>query len=153
MVLFHQGKRLRLSLVVILHAAATFFMCGLIWFVQIVHYPLFECVPKAHFADYEKANTHSTGWVVIPPMLVELLTGIMVIWNRPAFVPLGLAWAGFALLMMIWLSTAVWQAPKHRSLLSGFDEQIHRSLVTTNWVRTIGWTARSLFMVYVLLGM
>ena len=26
------------------HIAATLFMCGAIWFVQIVHYPLFEQV-------------------------------------------------------------------------------------------------------------
>ena len=31
-------------LLLLLHAGATFFMCGLIWFVQIVHYPLFAQV-------------------------------------------------------------------------------------------------------------
>ena len=27
----------------LLHAAATCYMCGVIWFVQLVHYPLFRC--------------------------------------------------------------------------------------------------------------
>ena len=31
-------------LLLLLHAAATLFMTGLIWFVQVVHYPLFARV-------------------------------------------------------------------------------------------------------------
>lgn len=144
---------MQLSLLVILHAVATFFMCGLIWFVQVVHYPLFGRVNKEQFVTYEQANMRRTGWIVMPPMLVEFLTGAILIWKRPEFVPQGLAWLGFLLLAIIWLSTAVWQAPRHRLLLSGFDEQIHHSLVTTNWVRTIGWTSRGILMVYFLLKM
>ncbi|MCK6525129.1 hypothetical protein L6R49_27300, partial [Myxococcota bacterium] len=32
------------TLLLLIHAAATWFMVGLIWFVQIVHYPLFSAV-------------------------------------------------------------------------------------------------------------
>ena len=33
----------------IIHAAATWFMVGLIWFVQIVHYPMFANVGRDSF--------------------------------------------------------------------------------------------------------
>ncbi len=35
-----------LRAVLYLHAAATIFMTGLIWFVQVVHYPLFSEVAR-----------------------------------------------------------------------------------------------------------
>ena len=54
-------------------------------------------------------------------------------------------WAlmGFVLLVSIWVSTALFQVPAHHALLDGFDRLAHRSLVRSNWVRTIAWTSRS----------
>jgi hypothetical protein len=32
--------------------------------------------------------------------------------------------------------------PAHRRLSEGYDDEIVRRLVRTNWVRTIGWSSR-----------
>jgi hypothetical protein len=37
-----------------IHLAATWFMVGLIWVIQIVHYPLFTSVGSDSFAEYER---------------------------------------------------------------------------------------------------
>jgi hypothetical protein len=136
------GTTLILNYLFIVHAVATFFMSGIIWFVQVVHYPLFGRVHEEKFLSYEQENMRKTTWVVVPPMVVELLTGTLLLWKRPEFVPSALAWIGFVLLAVIWSSTAIWQAPKHKLLSFGYDQKIHHSLVATNWVRTIAWTAR-----------
>jgi hypothetical protein len=39
------------------HLAATAAMVGLIWFVQVVHYPLFASVGADEFVAYENAHT------------------------------------------------------------------------------------------------
>jgi hypothetical protein len=72
-------------------------------------------------------------------MLVEAATAMAVVGVSPRST---LAWAGLALLAVIWLSTAFLQVPRHRRLAEGFDCTAHRHLVTSNWVRTAGWTAR-----------
>ena len=61
--------------VVLLHLAVTLFVVGVIWFVQVVHYPLMASVGRAESAAYVQAHTRRTAWVVGPPMLVELATG------------------------------------------------------------------------------
>lgn len=120
------------------HAFATLFMTGLIWFVQVVHYPLFERVGKAEFAGYERQNTRRTGWVVGGPMLLELALALLLVWS-----PGGLmAWGGLGLLGIVWLSTAVGQMPAHFRLEQGFDAQAYRRLVRGNWIRTVCWTLR-----------
>ena len=48
------------------HAAATLYMTGLIWFVQVVHYPLMGLTGKAEFSAYEQRHTLLTTWVVAP---------------------------------------------------------------------------------------
>ena len=51
--------------VLLAHAAATLFMVGLIWFVQVVHYPLFARVGPDAFVPYAAAQAPSpaSSWV------------------------------------------------------------------------------------------
>ncbi len=125
-----------------LHLTATVFMVGLIVFVQIVQYPLMGAVDSASFTTYEREHTIRTGWIVMPAMLIELTCAVWLVAVPPAAELRWVAWMGAALLAIIWLSTALVQAPAHRRLLEGFDEGVHRRLVRTNWVRTGAWVAR-----------
>ena len=126
----------------LIHAAATLYMAGLIWFVQVVHYPLMACVGPEGFADYESRHQCLTTWVVGPPMLTEMVCAIGLLWALPDGVPTWTCYAGLGLLIVIWLSTAFLQVPRHRELEAGFDTIVHRRLVQSNWLRTIGWTLR-----------
>jgi len=126
------------ALLPIAHAAATFFMTGVIWFVQIVHYPLFGRVGAADFRAYEREHARRTGWVVGPAMIVELALALALAIRGGA-----LAWTGLALLGVIWASTAFVQVPLHRQLATGPDEAAQRRLVRTNWLRTVAWSGRA----------
>jgi hypothetical protein len=45
---------------------STLAMVGVIWFVQLVHYPLFNRVGTEAFLGFQACNLRKTGWVVIP---------------------------------------------------------------------------------------
>ena len=123
----------------IVHAAVTLYMAGVIWFVQIVHYPLFSRVGHPGFGEYEREHVRRTGRVVAGPMLAELASAVAVVWDVRG----PLAWIGLALVGVIWVSTWLWQVPAHRRLDAGFDAVAHRRLTRTNWVRAAAWTVRS----------
>jgi hypothetical protein len=106
------------STILLANAAATVFMTGLIWFVQVVHYPLFAKVGPEVFPAYSRAHQMLTTLVVGPPMLVEAATAALLVIVRPAGTSAGLAW-------------------------TGFDADTNAFLVSTNWIRTICWTART----------
>lgn len=130
----------------LLNVFSTLFMTGLIWFVQVVHYPLFDGVGLADFAAYEKRHSDLTTYVVIVPMFVELITAALLVWQRPEVITGREAWSGLGLVGIIWLSTAVLQVPQHGVLGAGFDEGAHGNLVVTNWLRTFAWSARALLI-------
>lgn len=139
--------------VVLAHAAATLYMTGLIWFVQVVHYPLFAAVGPDRFAEYARRHADRTRWVVGPPMLVEGATAVWLVWDRPEPVPVWVVWAGLALAAVNWVSTAGVQIPCHTRLAHGFDPTSHRRLVFTNWVRAAAWSARGLLAIGVVLAL
>lgn len=132
------------------NAAATIFMTGLIWFVQVVHYPLFAAVGRADFPAYSRAHQTLTTLVVGPPMLVEALSAGLLVVLRPAPVPAWASWTGLALVGVIWASTATMQVPSHARLVSGFDDATGAFLVHSNWIRTVAWSARAGLVLWML---
>ena len=128
--------------VLLAHLAATLFMVGVVWFVQVVHYPLFSRVGPEKFSLYSEAHSRLTTYVVGPPMLVEAATALLLVLRRPEGVPLAAALIGLALVVVVWLSTALLQVPRHTTLGSGFDRRAWSGLVLSNWVRTVAWSAR-----------
>jgi len=136
-------------LVLLLNAVSTWFMVGLIWFVQVVHYPLFNRVQGEHHEEYHRKHQSRTTLVVGPPMLVEAFTSVLLVWYQPVSnTPLVLL--GVALLFVIWVSTALLQVPCHGELAKRFDQKAYRQLVLTNWVRTLAWSMRGALVVYLL---
>ena len=136
------------NLIFLLNLISTWYMVGLIWMVQIVHYNLFNRVGVNVFAHYESEHNRLITPIVGFPMLIEIGTAIGLIWITPTFLPRSAAWLGLGLVMVIWISTVTLQIPAHQRLLEGFDQNTYERLVSSNWIRTVGWTARGILLAY-----
>ena len=112
------------------HAAATLFMAGLIWFVQVVHYPLFRRLGTTEAAAYAREHARRTGWVVGPVMLAELVLGLtLAARGGPT------AWLALALLGVIWASTA----------LNMVESSVHVSHASISWIFCLARSVQALF--------
>lgn len=139
-----------MELLLLVHVGATLFMVGLIWFVQVVHYPLFGGVGEGKFVAYTEAHSRLTSRVVGPPMLLEAATTAALLFFRPTGIPAWSTGVGFVLLAAVWLSTAFLQVPRHTALGGGFDTSNHKFLVASNWIRTVGWSARGILVLWMI---
>ena len=83
---FAMAAFLSIASAMLLQAFATFAMTGLIWCVQLVHYPLFRAVGEPGYAAYQDAHMRLTTLVVGPLMLLEAATALWLLLDRPAFV-------------------------------------------------------------------
>ena len=137
-----------MRLILLAQVFATLFMVGLIWFVQVVHYPLYANVGSEQFPQYEALHNRLTTWVVGPAMLMEMVTAAMLLKYSP-HASSSLAWTGLGLVIAIWVSTATLSVPAHDVLTAGFSEGACRKLVNTNWIRTVAWTARGVILMVI----
>lgn len=130
------------------HLFCAAYMTGVIWFVQLVHYPMLHL---SHGSDQEGGHrqyTRRMSFVVMPVMLTEcVLQGI---WTARGTGPA--AWTGAGLLFLIWVSTFCVQVPCHHKLQIRFDPSVQRKLVMSNWIRTLAWTARTLLIIFVIIA-
>jgi hypothetical protein len=138
------------KIILLLHVAATFFLTGLIWVVQIVQYPFFAYVARENFVAYHDDYRFWITPIVGPAMVVELLTAGLLFAYPPENTDAFYLWAGLALTVIIWAATFLLQVPLHEKLAAGFDPAAHAALVKTNWIRTVAWSLRAVLALYLL---
>lgn len=132
-----------MDMVLVVQSVASAAMCGIIWFVQAVHYPLFARV-QGQEQEFALENQRRTQSVVIPLMLAEGIAAAVIAWAPPAGVPRSVAVAGVVALAVLWLSTALVQMPLHARLArDGHAPAVVAALVRSNWLRTLMWTLRA----------
>jgi hypothetical protein len=139
---------LSVEFVLVLHFAVTWFLVGLIWIVQLVHYPLMCFVSANKFAEFEAAHCSRISWIVAPAMALEVLSGL---WCAVLLGYNSIFLVSLALLVVVWASTAFIQVPLHNKLSNGLNERCIERLVRTNWLRTIAWTGRGCLVAQVVL--
>lgn len=133
------------------HVGATMAMVGIVWFAQIVHYPLFAKVNPGSFVRYQDFNLRRTVFIVIPLQMIEMGTALLLIWKTPSgLLPLQV-WSNLMLIVLIWGSTAFLQVPQQYKLARGFDVRGINFLIGTNWIRTIGWSLRCVIVLWMTL--
>lgn len=123
------------NLVFNIQYAASLILLGLIWVIQLVHYPSFRFVDSNDFVEFERKHSSSITIIVMPLMVTELITGIWLIGAKSILLYLNLA-----SIILIWLSTFFISVPCHQKLSAGKDLDVINRLVSTNWIRTILWT-------------
>lgn len=138
------------KILLILQLVSTFYLTGLVWTIQIVQYPFFSYFRHSNFTNYHTDYRFWITPIVAPAMIVELFTAIFLMLFPPSEIDFKLLVFGLVLVVVIWLSTFFLQVPKHEKLAAGFDEDAHKTLVNTNWIRTFAWSLRSVLMIYLL---
>lgn len=129
------------------HLLCSIGMFGVIWVIQLVHYPLFDRVDREDYASFQQAHEARISFVVVPLMLGELTTAIALVMLAP--VVTRIVWlSGLALVAVAWLATFAFSVPAHQSLGAGFDIEAHNRLVSTNWIRTLAWTGHAVVAIY-----
>lgn len=127
-------------------------MFGVIWTIQLVHYPLMRWIPDDAFVAYEQQHTRMISFLVGPLMLLEGLCVLAVFFARPEGVPLWSTWAGGILEAIAIGVTAFISAPTHGQLESGPSGQLLNRLIATNWIRTAAWTGRGALAIFMLVA-
>lgn len=117
------------------------FLTGVIWIVQVVHYPLFAAVGREGWAAYEASHRTRITFVVAVPMLISVALAAWLLADGEG--SSGLRVANAALALAPFVVTFALAVPRHEELTRAWDDRAHARLVAVNWLRTIGWTAQA----------
>lgn len=127
---------------------STLFLCGLIWTIQLVHYPIFFRLEQNLFGDHLYFHGRRISLIVIPVMTAELVSsGWLALLSESNRIVHS---TGLLLVVVIWIVTFTLQVPLHARLLKGYDKDTIRKLVRTNWIRTLLWSIKAVLALLLL---
>lgn len=108
----------------------------LIWLVQIIIYPGMHGWERHRFAELHRDYSRRIAFIVGPLMLAQAVLAGRQLLMQPDLVAIGQT----ALIIFVWTITAFISVPLHRHLMAGYDARAVHRLITTNWLRTLGWS-------------
>ena len=128
-----------------LNLALSLFLTGLIWTIQLVHYPAFRYVEPQRFVEFTLYHQKWITPIVAIPMIAELITSITLLWLKPSH----LIAVCFVFVLIIWGTTFLLSVPFHAKLSQGFDTNTIEKLISSNWIRTLGWTFKTAILIFI----
>lgn len=127
-----------------LNVISAFLLTGVIWTIQIVHYPSFHYIDKLSFTNFHNFHERRISIIVMPLMLIELITSIALYIHNMWSIIFAL---NLLIVGLIWCSTFFVQVPIHSILSAKKDKNLIEKLVNTNWIRTFLWSIRMLLII------
>ena len=133
-----------MDLLFFLNVISAFLLTGVIWTIQIVHYPSFHYIDKLSFTNFHNFHERRISIIVMPLMLIELITSIALYIHNMWSIIFAL---NLLIVGLIWCSTFFVQVPIHSILSAKKDKNLIEKLVNTNWIRTFLWSTRMLLII------
>jgi hypothetical protein len=122
---------------------------GMIWFLQLNHYPLYASVGPDAFREYVVAHNRRLLLPVILPSLLAFLSSVALALCHATEIPDWSVWLVIAMNAVIAVSTVLVQGPAHAVLArGGYSASIVRKVLATNWLRTAAWTANGALLTW-----
>jgi len=134
--------------ILLINLIASFFLCGLIWTVQLVHYPFFKYASNEKFEEAMGFHRKKISLIVIPVMFAELLSSFWLSFFSSSYTNYHIT--GFVIVLLIWGVTFTTQVPLHGKLSESQDSSTIQQLVRSNWIRTFLWSAKALIGIWLL---
>ena len=136
-----------MSFIFLFNLVLSFIAVGLIWTIQLVHYPSMRYISKDKFPAYHNFHSIRISILAMPLMLAELVTSIMLWYQNFNNAIQTVFLINLIIVVLIWSSTFLIQAPLHNLLSKEKNVDKLSRLISTNWIRTLLWTARSILMI------
>ena len=117
-------------------------MVGVIWVIQLLHYPSFHFIYEKKYVEFQNFHMQRISLIVIPAMLAELASALLLAYIFRSSMIIVLLF----ILLAIWLLTFIFFTNMHQKLTNGYDSSIVDRLIQINWSRTILWSLRLIIL-------
>ena len=119
--------------------ALVFYGNGAAFVESFVNYPSWHLIGSDEFVAYHRFIGPRVLTFLVAPALLGTLFTVLMLWARPAAIPLWAVWAAIAAQVVVWVSTATIQVPIQLQLSAhGLSLELVERLIETNfWLRRI----------------
>lgn len=130
-----------------IHFLSTAIMVGVIWVIQLIHYPSFHFIKESNYSKFQQFHMNRISIIVIPTMIIEIISGLLIFWS--VFHSNIFFISSLFILISIWAITFIFFTKMHQGLVFGYNQEIVNKLILINWSRTLLWSLRLIILCYI----
>ena len=120
----------------LLYSAINGGLAVLIWLVQIIIYPGMHGWDRDRFTGLHRDYARRISFIVVPLMLGQAALALHQLFTVPGSIVV----VQTLLIAGVWGVTMFISVPLHRKLSEGYKSKTVNGLITSNWLRTAGWS-------------
>ena len=94
-----------MSFIFLLNLVLSLFAVGLIWTIQLVHYPSMKYVPEDRFSEYHNFHSIRISFLAMPLIFTEMVTSIMLFYHNFSNTFHFVFFSNLIMVVLIWCST------------------------------------------------
>ncbi len=120
-----------------------FYGTGAAFIEGFVNYSSWHLIGRAEFTAFHRFISPLVLTFLVVPLLLGTVFTILLLWFRPAAIPIWAVWVAIALQAIVWASTAAIQVPIQIQLSAdGLSVPLIERLIETNfWLRRVPYAA------------
>ena len=122
------------SIVFMIAFALIFYSTGASFIESFVNYSSWHLIGPSEFSAFHKFITPRILALLVLPAALGTVCSILMLWFRPASIPIWSVWLVIALQMVLWVSSVTIQIPIQLKLQTqGLSIPLVDHLIVTNW--------------------
>ncbi len=128
--------------VLLIHAAATLILAGVMWAIQLGLVPLLAHATDATWPHHALVYRRVFRLLFWPLLMVEAASGLVAALRQPEGIPPWVHGVNLTLLAAAWGTIPLVRLVVGHHPLARFDPDGFRRFARLNWIRVVVWTAR-----------
>jgi hypothetical protein len=138
------------TIFLLINLLSTVLIAGIMWFVQLVHYPLFNAIPARNLINYGYYHTRKISGIIKPLFIVDFTTLLLLLILLGSNLSTNLMMVNIVIFIITVILTQIVFIPIHQKLSKSPNSQTISQLIRLNWIRTLIWSLKVVFMLIII---
>jgi len=137
------------TIFLLFNLTSTLLIAGVLWFVQLVHYPLFNEIPAKNMVNYGYYHIQKISGIINLLFIVDFTTIVFLLLLVNSDLSATLMIINIAIFGFIVILTRITFLPIHQKLSKNPNSFLISKLINLNWIRTLVWSLKVVFMLII----
>lgn len=128
---------------------STLLIAGILWFVQLVHYPLFNEMPAKNMVNYGYYHMQKISGIINLLFIIDFITIVFLLLLVNSDLSATLMLINISIFLFIVILTRITFLPIYQQISKNPNSILITKLINLNWIRTLVWSLKVIFMLII----
>lgn len=137
------------TIFLLLNLISTLLIAGVLWFIQLVHFPLINEMPAKNMVNNGYYHMQKILGIINLLFIIDFITIVFLLLLVNSDLSATLMLINILIFLFTVILTRITFLPIHQNLSKNPNSFLISKLINLNWIRTLVWSLKVLFMLII----